>query len=217
MGTASSHHATIAADLATVSDAWQGRNHCPILLVNASAIRWARWSASVLLFWTCALEGILGGGCNLQCGVRSGRMMWCNGRPNSKIDPQLVDWWGKSTMLKNFAFQYFRVFTVELVVLLRKKLPVMQVHLHISRPGDLSVPADLLWAYCCWICKWSLPLLCILLVGRYTELDVVSYTSLHCLRLLADYLCWIARYMELHVIWYTIPAAITWVLLVDYP
>jgi hypothetical protein len=71
----------------------------------------------------------------------------------------------------------------------------MQVHLHISWPGDLSVPADLLWAYCCWICKWSLPLLCILLVGRYMELDVVSYTSLHCLRLLADYLCWIARYM----------------------
>ena len=61
-----------------------------------------------------------------------------------------------------------------------KKLPVMQVHLHISWPGDLSVPADLLWAYCCWICKWSLPLLCILLVGRYMEFDVVSYTRLHC-------------------------------------
>jgi len=126
--------------------------------------------------------------------------------------------WFLSTMLKNYAFQYFRVYTVELVVLMRKKkLPVMQVHLHISWPGDFSVPADLLWAYCCWICKWSLPLLCILLVGRYMEFDVVSYTSLHCLCLLADYLCWIARYMELHVIWYTIPAAITWVLLVDYP
>jgi hypothetical protein len=45
-----------------------------------------------------------------------------------------------------------------------------------------------------------LPLLFILLVDRYMELDVVSYTSFHCLSLLADYLWLIARYMEPHVI-----------------
>jgi hypothetical protein len=30
-----------------------------------------------------------------------------------------------------------------------KKIPVMEVRLHISWPKDLFVPADLLWAYCC--------------------------------------------------------------------
>lgn len=98
-------------------------------------------------------------------------------------------------MLKKLCLAIFRSIYCGTGCFTEKKLLVMQVHLHISWPGDLSVPADLLWAYCCWICKWSLPLLCILLVGRYMELDVVSYTSLHCLRLLADYLCWIARYM----------------------
>jgi hypothetical protein len=45
-----------------------------------------------------------------------------------------------------------------------------------------------------------LPLLFILLADRYMELDVVSYTSFHCLSLLVGYLWLIARYMEPHVI-----------------